>query len=45
LRTRETTVLEPGVVDTKVYVRGIGEVVERSVAGPKEELRLIDVVA
>jgi hypothetical protein len=45
LRTRETTVLEPGVVDTKVYVRGIGEVVERSVAGPKEELRLVDVVA
>jgi hypothetical protein len=30
LRTEETTALEPGVVDNKYYVRGIGEVLEKS---------------
>ena len=44
LRTREATVLEPGVIDNKVYVRGIGEVVEKSVKGAIEELRLVEVV-
>ena len=28
LRTEERTALEPGVLDNKYYVRGIGEVVE-----------------
>jgi hypothetical protein len=31
--TEETTVLEPGVIDHKYYVRGIGTVVEQQVAG------------
>jgi hypothetical protein len=43
LRTRETTALEPGVVDAKFYVRGVGEVVEQAVKGPEEELRLVEV--
>jgi hypothetical protein len=41
LRTREWTPLEPGVVDNKYYVRGIGTVREVAVRGPVEELRLI----
>jgi hypothetical protein len=45
LRTRETTALEPGVVDRKYYVRGIGEVVEAAVKGPQEKLVLIDVIS
>jgi hypothetical protein len=45
LRTEEKTVLEPNVLDNKYYVEGIGEVVERSVRGPREELRLVDVLA
>ena len=36
LQTRETTALEPGIVDPKYYVRGIGQVAERTVKGPKE---------
>jgi hypothetical protein len=44
LRTRETTVLEPGVVDRKVYARGIGEVVERSVKGGHDLLELVAVL-
>jgi hypothetical protein len=44
LRTEETTALEPGVVDNKVYARGIGEVVEESVKGPTEQLVLVDVL-
>lgn len=36
LRTRETTALEPGVVDQKYYVRGIGHVSEATAKGPKE---------
>ena len=43
LRTEETTALEPGVVDNKLYVRGIGEVVEVTVKGPLEKLVLVDV--
>ena len=43
LRTREWTVLEPGVVDSKYYVRGIGEVFEGSVKGAKETSRLVSV--
>jgi hypothetical protein len=44
LRTRETTAAEPGVVDRKVYVRGIGEVVERSVRGGHDRLVLVEVL-
>jgi hypothetical protein len=44
LRTRETTAVEPGVVDRKVYVRGVGEVVERSVRGGNDRLVLVDVL-
>jgi hypothetical protein len=41
LRTKETTPLEPGVVDNKEYVRGIGDVREITVKGPREVLRLV----
>jgi hypothetical protein len=44
LETKETTALEPSVVDHKYYVLGIGEVEELSVAGPVEKLELIDVI-
>jgi hypothetical protein len=44
LGTRETTAVEPGVVDQKVYVRGIGEVLERSVKGGNDKLTLVDVL-
>jgi hypothetical protein len=43
LLTKEWTPLEPGVVDHKFWVRGIGEVKEVSVKGPLEKLVLIDV--
>jgi hypothetical protein len=36
MKTRETTVLEPGVVDRKFYVRGIGQVSETTAKGPTE---------
>ncbi|MFL5896155.1 MAG: hypothetical protein ACJ76Z_13725 [Thermoleophilaceae bacterium] len=42
LRTKEWTPLEPGVVDNKYYVRGIGEVFEGSVKGAKEQFALVD---
>lgn len=45
LRTRETTALEPNVVDNKWYVRGIGQVEELAVKGPREKLVLIDVIS
>jgi hypothetical protein len=44
LLTEETTALEPGVVDHKQYVRGIGEVIEQSVKGATERLVLVDVL-
>jgi hypothetical protein len=40
LLTEEWTRLEPGVLDHKLYVRGIGTVVERSVKGGNELLEL-----
>jgi len=43
LKTEETTRLEPGVLDNKYYVRGIGEVEEVSVKGPHEKLVLVNV--
>ena len=33
LMTQETTALEPGVVDHKYYIRGIGDVIERCPSG------------
>jgi hypothetical protein len=45
LRTEETTALEPGVVDNKYYVRGIGEVLEKSVKGGQEALVLVEVLS
>jgi len=43
LLTRETTVLEKGVVDHKYYVRDIGTVREVTVKGGNESLRLVAV--
>jgi hypothetical protein len=43
LLTQETTRLEPGSVDHKLYVRGIGNVVERSVKGGNERFALVSV--
>jgi hypothetical protein len=43
LLTKEWTPLEPDVLDHKFYVRGIGEVREVAVKGPKEELKLVSV--
>ena len=40
VRTRETSALEPGVVDAKVYRRGIGELTEHSVRGGSDRLAL-----
>jgi hypothetical protein len=45
LLTAETTALEPGVLDHKYYVRGVGEVAELSVKGPREALRLVEVIS
>ncbi len=44
IRTEETTALEPDVVDNKVYVKGIGEVVEQAVKGAPESLKLVEVI-
>jgi hypothetical protein len=41
LLTRETTPLEPGVIDRKWYVRGIGEVKEATVKGGVERAELV----
>jgi hypothetical protein len=41
VRTKETSPLEPGVVDNKYYVRGVGDVREVTVKGPKERLHLV----
>ena len=41
LRTRETTRLEPGVVDAKWYVAGIGEVEEATLKGGDERAELV----
>jgi hypothetical protein len=39
--TKEWTPLEPGVIDHKFYVRGIGDVSEQTVKGPTERLALV----
>lgn len=43
LRTREWTPLEKGVVDRKLYVRGIGTVEELTVTGGDEQVELVSV--
>ena len=40
---RETTPLEPGVVDHKIYVRSIGTVREETVKGGNERYQLISI--
>jgi hypothetical protein len=44
LRTAEWTALEPEVLDNKYYVKGIGEVAELAVRGPREEFRLVELI-
>lgn len=46
LRTLESTPLEPGVLDTKLYVRGVWVVAEQRIrgAGPPERLVLVAVM-
>jgi hypothetical protein len=41
LLTRETSALEPDVVDHKLYVRGVGVVLEQSQKGPNERNELV----
>ena len=43
LLTDEWSPLEPGVLDHKMYVRGIGNVLERTVRGGNEEQELLSV--
>ena len=45
LRSEETTALEPGVLDNKFFAQGIGEVTELAVKGPREELRLVEIIS
>jgi len=44
LLTEEWTPLEPGVLDHKLYIRGIGNVLEQSIKGPNERNELVSVV-
>jgi hypothetical protein len=43
LLTREWTPLEPGVVDHKLYVRGVGLVLEQTIKGGDERNALVSV--
>lgn len=43
LRTKETSALEPGVIDNKWYAKGVGDVRELTVKGPQERLVLVQV--
>jgi hypothetical protein len=43
IRTEETSGLEPGVIDNKWYVKGVGDVRELTVKGPQERLVLVRV--
>ena len=40
LLTQETTALEPGVLDHKLYVKGVGTAIENTIKGPTERLVL-----
>jgi hypothetical protein len=42
--TKEWTPLEPNVLDHKYYVRGIGEVKEKTVKGGHETARLVNII-
>jgi hypothetical protein len=44
MQSEERTDLEPGVVDNKYYVRGVGEVFEGAVKGPQEVLKLVEII-
>ena len=44
LLTEEWTPLEPGTLDHKLYVRGIGQVKEQAVKGPHELAVLVSVL-
>ena len=41
VETKEWTPLEPGIVDHKWYVRGVGDVKEKTVKGGLERLQLV----
>ena len=43
LLTKEWTPLEPGVLDHKLYLRGVGTALEQSVKGGTERLELVSV--
>jgi hypothetical protein len=43
LLTKETTALEPGVIDHKYYIRGIGDVSERTIKGGNEHFTLVSI--
>ena len=43
LLTKEWTPLEPGVLDHKLYVRGVGTVLEQTVKGGDERLELVSI--
>ena len=43
VKTTETSPLEPGVIDAKFYARGVGQVKEASVKGPRETSVLVSV--
>ncbi len=45
LLTEETTPLEPGVLDNKLYVRGIGTVTELTVKGGNERNQLVSLTS
>jgi hypothetical protein len=44
MRTKEWTPLEPGVRDAKFYAIGVGEVEEKTVIGPTEVFKLVQIV-
>jgi len=43
LETKEWTALEPGVIDHKLYARGVGEILEGAIRGGNEKLVLVSV--
>jgi hypothetical protein len=43
LRTKETTPLEPGTIDAKYFVLGIGEAIETTEVGSEDHLELVNV--
>ena len=43
LMTKEFTPLEPGVIDRKLFVRGIGTVIEQTIEGGNERFELVSI--